>query len=99
MKTLFAVIAALMCGTAMADLVATNGENEIRLMTAEPCTNPAILEQLKQEYHSQFKRATATIKGKALPGCWIDTMEGAYYLQFPDGGLAFPVEMFTEQGV
>lgn len=98
MKLIPAVLAALLCGTAMADLVATNGESELRL-TGEPCTNAAVLDQLKPEYHAQFKRAQATIKGKALPGCWIDTMEGVYYIQFPDGGLAFPITMFTEQGV
>jgi hypothetical protein len=85
---------ALAAGTAMADLVATNGRNELRLMTAA-CTNETVLEQIKPEWRDKFQRAHASIGGKPFAGCWVDTGEGAYIIFFDDGDrIAAPVTAF-----
>ena len=92
----FLLIAALIAAPAYADLVVSNGANELRLMP-ESCTNPAILERIKDEYRPQFKKAQASIDGKTFAGCWIDTQQGAYYVLYSDGGeAAYPVTAFIE---
>jgi hypothetical protein len=86
---------------AKADYVATNDAgDELRLMNGA-CDNEEVLAQLKPEYHSQFKRAQATISGKAYLGCWIAIPEEkAVYMQFQNGqGQVFSEAMFKEQGV
>jgi hypothetical protein len=90
--------ALLVAAPAMADLVASSGANELRLLNAD-CTNPAILAELKPEFHPLFKKAQATIGGKVIPACWIDTMEGAYFVKFEGGAGLYPIEAFSEAGI
>jgi hypothetical protein len=91
------LIAALMCGNAWADLVATNGPNELRLIDSA-CTHEGILENIKPEYRDKFKRAQATVGNKTFAACWIDTGEGAYWVAFENGqSVAFSVTGFINQ--
>jgi hypothetical protein len=92
------LIAALMCGSAWADLVATNPRgDELRLMPAA-CTNEAVLEQIKPEHRDKFQKAQASIGGKIFAGRWVDTGEGAYLVFFSDGDrLILPVTAFINQ--
>jgi hypothetical protein len=95
--------AALLCAASIAhaDYVATNDAgDELRLMNGA-CDNEEVLAQLKPEYHSQFKRAQATVGGRAYLGCWIAIPEEkAVYMQFQNGqGQVFSEAMFKEQGV
>jgi hypothetical protein len=97
------ILAALLCaaGSAMADYVASNDAgDELRLMNGA-CDHQDILDQLKPEFHSQFKRAQATIGGAVVRGCWIEIEEEkAFYVQFENGqGNVFPMGMFKETGI
>jgi hypothetical protein len=96
------ICAALLCAASIAhaDYVATNDAgSELRLMNGV-CDNEAVLDHLKPEYHSQFRQATATVKGKTYKACWIAMPEDdAVYVQYEEGdGRVFPVQMFKEQG-
>lgn len=91
------ILAALLCGPAMADLVLTAGKSELRLLDS-PCTHPAILEGIKAEYRSDFRRGYAALDTKVLQACWVDTMQGVYWISFESGeSLALPVAAFTNE--
>lgn len=94
------LIAALAAGcvtAASADLVASTGGNELRLM-ASPCVHDGVLGMLKPEWRAAFKKAQATVGGKTFAACWIDTGEGAYFVQFEDGtGMGYPISGFVDQ--
>jgi hypothetical protein len=98
MKRILIAAAMLAASTAMADLVATNTRgDELRLMPA-PCTNEAVLDQIKPEHRDKFQKAQASIGGKTFAGCWVDTGEGAYLVFFSDGDrLILPVTAFINQ--
>lgn len=98
-RLILAALAAGFATFAHADMVASNGAgDELRLMQT-PCTNSAILDRVKPEFHSQFKAGQASIGGKIIRLCFVDTMEGFYYV-IPEGaeqGIAYPVTMFLDQ--
>lgn len=96
-----ALVAASFAVSAHADWVATNDAgDELRLMNGQ-CDHADILEQLKPEFHSQFKAAQATIGGQAIMGCWIEIEgEDVFWVLFRDAeGVAFAKEMFRERGI
>lgn len=96
-RILLASFLLMFWGGAWADLVATNGPNELRLMHS-PCVHAGILGQLKEEFRPQFKKAQATIAGKTHFACWIDTGDGAYFVIWESGeGQAYPVTGFLDQ--
>ncbi len=96
MKRLVLAAALLAAGSAMADLVARNGKNELRLMHS-PCVHGGTLGHLKEEWRSQFRKAQASIEGKTLFACWIDTGEGAYFVIWEDGtSNGYPVAGFLD---
>jgi hypothetical protein len=95
-----ALVAASFAVSAHSDLVATNqGGDELRLLNA-PCDHKVILDQLKPEFHSQIKRAQATIDDKPIKGCWIEVEEekGVYTLFESGEGHLFLLETFKEEG-
>lgn len=99
MKRIIAALAVGFATFAHADLVASNGSgDELRLMQT-PCINSAILDKVKPEFHAQFKAGQASIGGKIIRLCWVDTSEGYYYVipQGAEQGLAYPVTMFLDQ--
>jgi hypothetical protein len=98
MKRILIAAAMLAASTAMADLVATNTRgDELRLMPA-PCTNEAVLDQIKPEHRDKFQKAQASIGGKTFAGCWVDTGEGAYLIFYADGDRSvMPVTVFVNQ--
>ena len=99
MKKVAALLLAGVALSAQADLVARNDKAELRLLNAA-CTEKAILDQLKPEFHARFKagRLLAHDGSINLKVCWIDTGEGAYFVQFQDGDSgAIPVQVFTEE--
>lgn len=93
-RILLASFLLMFWGGAWADLVATNGPNELRLMHS-PCVHAGILGQLKEEFRPQFKKAQAIVGGKLFYACWIDNQEGAYVVFFEDGDMSmYPVTGF-----
>jgi hypothetical protein len=95
-RILAAALAAGIATSSFADLVATSGKNELRLMDA-PCVHGGVLGMLKPEWRPKFKKAAADVNGKMLYACWIDTMDGAYFVLFEDGdGQAYPIQAFIE---
>jgi hypothetical protein len=98
MKRILVIAATLFAAcSAMADLVATSGENERRLMPG-PCVHAGILGMLKPEHRKQFKKGQAYVQGHLFYACWIDTGEGAYFVLYEDGdGKAYSVTSFTDK--
>lgn len=91
------IAAVFAAGPAFADLVATSGENELRLMPG-PCVHGGILGMLKPEHRKQFKKGQAFVAGKLFYACWIDTGEGSYFVIYDDGdGKVYSVTSFTDQ--
>jgi len=76
--------AALLAAPAMADeLVASNGNDSVRLSNA-PCTSEQVLSQLKPQFHSVLRDATAVVQGQTFKACWL--VEGhAAHLLYEDG--------------
>jgi hypothetical protein len=96
-RALMLLIAAGFSTFTQADLVARGGANELRLLNT-PCTNAAVLAHLKDEWHSKFKTAHATIGPHYFNACWIDTEQGAYFIVYSDGDQnAIPVRAFVDQ--
>jgi hypothetical protein len=83
MRKLFCLLA-LLAFPAWADLVAKDGENEVRLMMT-PCRSAAILATIKPEHRDEFQAGQATFEGRGYTFCWGDTKEGAYWLAFDNG--------------
>ena len=101
MRTLL-MAALLAAGPALAEKVASNGSNELRLLDAA-CDHADILPHLKPEFHHRFKRAQATLQGRVIRACWIHTAEDdgedTFYVIFEDGiGASYPAQLFKEAG-
>lgn len=75
------------------ELEARNGDTVIRI-AGKPCTNKTVLENLKPEYHSRFKKAEVRNAGKPTQGCW--TMDGnGVYIMLENGDQGYvPPEVF-----
>ncbi len=75
------------------ELEARAGEVVIRIAD-KPCVNKTVLENLKPEYHAQFRKAEIRTAGKPTNGCWtVD--ENGVYLMFEDGNQGYvPKEIF-----
>jgi len=96
MKSLL-IAAILAAGPALADLVTTNGGNELRLMPG-PCVHGGILGMLKPEHRAQFKKGQAYVQGKMFYACWTDTGEGSYVVFYDDGDVkVYSITSFTDQ--
>jgi hypothetical protein len=75
------------------ELEARAGEVVIRI-AATPCVNKTVLENLKPEYHAQFRKAEIRTAGKPVNGCWTIDDQGVY-LMFEDGNQGYvPPQMF-----
>jgi len=75
------------------ELEARAGDVVIRI-TSKPCTNKAVLEQLKPEFTTKFKMAEVRVAGKPTPACWIGSPEGIFILA-EDGNQGYvPTEQF-----
>lgn len=75
------------------ELEARAGEVVIRI-AATPCVNKTVLENLKPEYHAQFRKAEMRTAGKPTNGCWTVDDQGVY-LMFEDGNQGYvPREIF-----
>lgn len=98
MKRIAVALAFLMFwGGASADLVARNSGNELRLQHTA-CVHAGILGQLREEWRPKFKKAVATVAGKMHYACWIDTMDGAYFVVWEDGSAAgYPIAGFLDE--
>lgn len=66
-----------------ADLIARNGNNELRL-SDKPCTNEQVLALIPPQYREQFASATAFIEGQVHEGCWTD-FGGRAWILYSDG--------------
>ena len=75
------------------ELEARAGEVVIRI-AATSCVNKTVLENLKPEYHAQFRKAEMRTAGKPVNGCWTIDDQGVY-LMFEDGNQGYvPREIF-----
>ena len=96
------ILAALAAGfavSASADMVASNGSGDELRLFDRACTVESIRAAINPEYVDKFRAGQATIGGKTIRLCWIDTEQGAFYLM-PEGaeqGIAYPVTIFISQ--
>jgi hypothetical protein len=76
--------AALLAAPALADeLVASSGNDSVRLSTA-PCSSDQVLNRLQPQLRAQLRDATAVVQGKIFKACWV--VEGhAAHLLYEDG--------------
>lgn len=75
------------------ELEAKAGDVVIRLAGTK-CTSKVVLEQLKPEFHDQFRKAEIRAKSKPVVGCWTLDATGVYVI-FEDGSQGYvPTEMF-----
>lgn len=98
MKHVLYLIAALMCGGAVADGVASNGKDSVRI-TGAPC--PAAIVAMVPEQVREFVRAAfAKVDGKSYSACWIVRGDFAHLL-YEDGdqGLIPLRDFRNEPGV
>jgi hypothetical protein len=96
-RVLLAALAAGISTSAAADLVAKNGDNELRLLNT-PCVNSAVLAHIRDEWRDKFKTAQAQLGPQFFHACWIDTEQGAYFVIYSDGDQsAIPVRAFIDQ--
>lgn len=90
----------LLPAVARADLVmrVSSSGLEIRLHQ-QACTSKPVLDQLKDEFHASFQRASATLPGKQFDGCWIED-EGSVILFFENGErLAVKRSKFSDPNI
>ena len=72
------------------ELEAKSGDVTIRI-TSKPCTNKAVLEQLKPEFKPKFRQAEIRVSGKTTPACWVGSPEGIFILtETGDNGYIAP---------
>jgi len=84
MRSIVLLCAVLATTPAMAgDLVAYEGTNMIRL-TAQACTNEAVLQRIEPEARASFWTASAVLQGQRYTACWRITPIAAYLL-YEDG--------------
>lgn len=93
------ICAALLAASpAMADMVLRTPVGDELRLTEEACTNAAVLGNLKPEWRDKFKRARAVVGGTVFEACYIDTMQGAYYIAFSDGDQStLPITAFIQE--
>lgn len=100
MRTTLILLASLLCSMpAGADLVARNGENELRLMPTA-CVHGQTLGRLNPEWRSRFKKAQATLGGRLHFGCWINVPDenGIVWVLLEGGdGFALSIGAFSDQ--
>jgi hypothetical protein len=87
------LLLALLCTPALADSIATNGKDTVRI-TDGPC--PAeVLKLLPQGTRGYFRAAFAVVDGKSYAGCWAARNDGMVVLTYPDGDMGLiPVADF-----
>jgi hypothetical protein len=97
-RFLFILMAALMCGPAFGDLVATNAKgDEVRLMHS-PCVHGGVLGLLPEALRPKFMKAQAVINGTFFYACWADPGGGSYLILYEDGDArAISVTAFIDQ--
>lgn len=99
LRHIVAVGFALAAGSALADLVAENGRDSLRLAQA-PCSNEKVLALIREEHRDKFKAAVANVAGQRYAACWADPGEGAYVVIYEDGDLGVvPITAFVERGI
>jgi hypothetical protein len=76
--------AALVAAPALAqDVVASNGNDSVRLSDA-PCSSQPVLNLLEPELRSALRDATAVVQGKSFKACWVVHGDAAHLL-YEDG--------------
>jgi hypothetical protein len=98
-RTIIAIALLLSWGGAYAtDMVMRQGENYVRLSDS-PCVHGGTLAILSAEWRDKFKKAVASINGKAWFACWILEDDGQVYVLYEDGDEnRFPVAAFKPDG-
>lgn len=95
-RFILAALAAGFATAASADLVASNGSGDELRLFSQPCTIASVRAAINPEYVDKFQAGQATIGGKTIRLCWIDTEQGFYWI-LPEGaqdGIAYSVTMF-----
>lgn len=84
-------------GAASADLVFKDGADEVRLFPTA-CVHGGTIARLPLDWRARFRMAQASIGGKHFFACWLDMMNGGYFILFEDGDTAvLPITKFIEQ--
>jgi hypothetical protein len=81
---LFCAAAALAAAPALADeLVATNGQDSVRL-SDKPCSSDPVLAKVTPRFRDMLKEANAVVDGQPFRACWIVDGDAAHLL-YEDG--------------
>jgi hypothetical protein len=98
-RMIAALVAAGFAASAQADMVASNASGDELRLREKPCAIASVLAAIKDEHRDKFRDGQATIGGKTIRLCWVDTQEGYYWL-LPEGaqdGIAYSVTIFISQ--
>ncbi len=66
------ILAAMLVGTAHAGYVYRTDGLTLHLMDS-PCTNAKVLDLLLDKYKTEFKQGVATVNGRQISLCWIES--------------------------
>lgn len=83
MKRLLALLIALIWLPAMADLVASNGHDYVRIQDA-PCP-AALLALVPPEQHDLYRAAFSHVNAREYRACWTLLPDGRVFLRYEDG--------------
>jgi len=88
-QVLIALAAASLAGTAIADSIARQGSNWVRL-TLRPCEDAkvAAVIQAQGKHPGQFRAAYASFDGRSYVACWTPAQGGAA-LVYQDADVGF----------
>ena len=98
MKFALLCAAALLAAPAFAEeVVATNGDDSVRLSDAQ-CSNEKVLELVPSGMRTYLRDATAVIQGQSLKACWVVNGPAAHLL-YEDGDQGIvPLAEFRKSG-
>lgn len=83
MKSAGALAALLAAGPALADAVASNGRDTVRL-SDKPCAITAVIAQIPEPLRQGRRTAAASVSGQPFAACWRLIPQGVHLL-YEDG--------------
>ena len=75
------------------ELEARNGDTVVRIAGTK-CTYKSVLDQLKPEFHAQFKKAEVRNSTKVVKACWAMDATGVFIMLETGEQGYIPPEMF-----
>lgn len=97
MRAKLIIIALMLLASAShAELLATNGKNELRLF-ATACKSAPVLAEVGPTLGIRMHAARALVDGDTFEACWI-VYQGTVFVIYDDGDRSsFPLSAFHEQ--